>query len=212
MRSRVGNKGSDSIGIKDLVEVLKFSMGQKGNRDPIEYILAGNQMRADAEKTVQTHSAATNEYDLKKTDMEQNERLDNRKQDWEEKKWQEEQGATGKMLEQVKGILEGPIGKVIGSIGEAAKDKYLGVGKNLSTIDALCPNCQNRFKASPELDPIQCPKCGVMLQKNPPVAQKIVEETESLQNTEPTITTIPKPVKPVDESNAMDDEVKKLYE
>lgn len=176
-------KNADSLGVREVIDIFKLLGGsQKGTeKSPVDYVLAGAEMRANIEKTVQTHSAATNEYDLKKTDMEQNERLDNRKQDWEEKKWQEEQGATGKVIEQVKGILEGPIGKVIGSIGEAAKDKYLGQGSKIPTVDAQCPNCSNKFKANPELDPIQCPKCGVLLQKNPPVAQKTVEEIEPLQ-------------------------------
>ena len=199
------NKGSDSIGIKDLVEVLKFSMGQKGNRDPIDYILAGNQMRADAEKTVQTNSAATNMFDLKKEELQQTERIEVKKIDWEERKWAEEQGATGKMLEQVKGILEGPVGKVIGSIGEAAKDKYLGSGKNAtvktSTDNAKCPQCSQLFWADPAIDIIECPHCHVKLAKNPPPEQPAQQKPEIVP-----ITT--KPKKPIDESNQSDPEVK----
>jgi len=129
-------------------------------------------------------TGATNEYSLKKLEMEQNKDIEDRKQSWEEKKWTQEQEGQGKTIEQIKDVLkvvgEGPIGRVLENLGSAGADKLRGSKTRNSNVQARpqqiaqvkCPNCAGDFSANTQLSQIQCPLCGVQLQSGnqPPAA------------------------------------------
>jgi len=143
-------------------------------------------------------SATANEYTLKKLEMEQTERLEDRKIGFEEKKWQYEKENEGKTIEQVKDLVktvtEGPVGKVLESLGEAGADKIRGSGKKNSPniVQITCPNCQEKFRANDQLAKIDCPLCGAELQKAtasapqpPPAPQTSQPEPEQEQPPQP---------------------------
>ena len=128
-------------------------------------------------------SAATNEYTLKKLEMEQNKDIEDRKQNWEEKKWEKEKDKEGRTLETVKEILEGPAGEILKSLGNAGAEKIRGSKASNSNNPAQssakitqinCPNCNGAFPVNVQLPTIQCPLCGVQLQNGnqPPVTSQ----------------------------------------
>jgi len=134
-------------------------------------------------------SATTNEFTLKKAEMDQTERLETRKLDWEEKKWEKEQESQGKTLEQVKGIIqtvgEGPIGDVIKMFGQKGAEKIRGSGTPSSNAPSAqiakvkCPNCTGDFPANIQLPQIQCPLCGVLLQNGNQPAHEQAEHNQA---------------------------------
>lgn len=238
MRDRVGNRGSENLTEDKIERIVERAIQRSEKGDPVEkaletvgklysqvqssqshqetqnpYQIAQNILTLTKEQAQFAHGT-TNEFDLKNTELKSLAKLEEQKLLWEMQKYADEKQSGSETINAIKEVLAGPIGGLLGKFGEAGVDRIRGAGSKIPTVDVLCPNCAAKFKANPELDPVQCPKCGVMLQKNPPVAQKTVEETEPLQNPEPKITTIPKPAKLRDETvdEPMDNEVKKLYE
>jgi len=165
-------------------------------------------------------TGATNEYSLKKLEMEQNKDIEDRKQSWEEKKWTQEQEGQGKTIEQIKDVLkivgEGPLGKVIENLGSAGAEKIRGSKTRNSNSQAQppqiakvnCPNCAGDFQANIQLPQVQCPLCGVLLQSGNQPAHEQAEHSPSNQAQEspasntpqeqqvPTPTPDPKQVQP----------------
>ena len=158
--------------------------------DPVAYVKNIKSVAADLGFS---SSGATNEYTLKKAEMDQKERLETRKLDWEEKKWSQEQEGQGKTIEQIKDVLkvvgEGPIGRVLENLGSAGADKLRGPKTRNSNVPAQppqiakvkCPNCAGDFSANTQLSQIQCPLCGVQLQSgNQPAPQQEQQSSNSI--------------------------------
>lgn len=107
--------------------------------------------------------------------MKQSERQDDRKLNWEMEKYKMEKESTGQLIEGVKGIFQGPVGKAIEAIGGGAADRVRGGGKQQEgkqLVKAQCPSCKGIFMANPQLSQISCPQCGATLSKDPPAQQE----------------------------------------
>jgi transcriptional regulator with XRE-family HTH domain/ribosomal protein S27E len=161
------------------------SKGQGVN--PMEYVTAGINLRADVEKNVQSQFSVgvqKGEADIKIEDMRQHERIDMRRLDMAEKELDHKLASEGKTIEQVKDLVktvtEGPIGKAIENIGGATSDRIRG-GRSL--IKVQCPNCQNTFGVNPTLPVVKCVHCGAELK----AASQPQQETQP-QQTEQTET------------------------
>jgi len=190
---RIENKLDNSKQGSELLQVAKalteLARPKGEGRDPIEYVLAGNQMRSDIEKNVQGQysvGVAKSEIDLKLQEMQQSERLDFKKLDFDVMKWQQEQAKTDKYIELGKSLIEGPLGKLISGVGEGAKNRIEG-GPRVPMVDVPCPKCHNKFKANPELLTVSCPFCGSSLQKQPsqPPPTQVEQPSDEPQAQEP---------------------------
>jgi hypothetical protein len=196
---RIENKLDNSKQGSELLQVAKalteLARPKGEGRDPIAYVLAGNQMRSDIEKNVQGQysvGVAKSEIDLKLQEMQQSERLDYKKLDFDVMKWQQEQAKTDKYIELGKSLIEGPLGKLISGVGEGAKNRIEG-GPRLPMVTVPCPQCHNKFKANPELLTVSCPFCGSSLQKQPsqPPPTQVEQPSDEPQAQEPQAETVP---------------------
>lgn len=115
--------------------------------------------------------------------MKQSERQDDRKLNWEMEKYKMEKESTGQLIEGVKGIFQGPVGKAIEAIGGGAADRVRGGAKGqegAKIVKAKCPNCSSTFDVNASLDSVQCPMCGSTLSKEKPREQEpIIREVPS---------------------------------
>jgi rubrerythrin len=153
---------------------------------------------------------STNEYDLKHLEMQQLGQLENQKLAWEIEKYRDSKQSSADTINAIKDIFKevssGPIGKLISGAGEGVKNRIAG-GPRIPTTDVLCPKCQNKFRASPDLLMVTCPICGSTLQKQeqpqPQPSQPEPEATQQPSTEEPK----PEPVtreKPIDETASME--------
>jgi predicted transcriptional regulator len=149
-----------------------IELGQpKGSgRDPMEYVLAGNQLRADVEKNVQSQyqfGVQKSEIDLKLAEMGQNERLENKKIDWQIEQRKEEKQERNELIGTVKEIFQGPVGEGIKALGGGYADRLRGKPNMPQPVRVTCPNssCQKEFYADPRAEMVVCPHCGSVLQK-----------------------------------------------
>jgi len=174
--------------------------------DPVAYV---KNMKSVAADLGFTSSGATNDYTLKKAEMDQTERLETRKLDWEQRKWELDKEKEGSTLETVKEILEGPAGEILKSFGNAGAERLRG-NKASSTngqtqqpqfAKIKCPSCAGDFSANPQLVMIQCPLCGVQLQNS---NQASHEQTEHSNQPAPSAPPqeIPKDQPPSDSAQA----------
>ena len=128
--------------------------------------------------------AGKSEYDLKLADMAQTKDLETRKLDWEMRKWELQQEGDQKKYELIGKIFEGPVGKVLESVGKAGADRVRGTAKNTSqpapTTQTTCPNpqCQKTIYVDPNADQVTCPYCNKVLQKAIPATQSSQPPTE----------------------------------
>lgn len=117
----------------------------------------------------------TNELDLKLEEMRQNREVDIKRLDWEQKKYELEQENDSNKWEQITHLLEGPLGDVIKSFGNAGADRVRGSGAkaNLSKnngkmpkpVQTQCPNCSKPIFVDANADSAVCGNCGVILQR-----------------------------------------------
>ena len=161
----------------------------KSRPSGLDELLYSEEKMAKARKVFGgSDSATTNEFTLKKTEMEQTERLENKKLDWEQKKWEMDKDKEGNTLETVKAILEGPAGEILKSFGNAGADRIRGGSKapvsngqaqspQISQIK--CPNCGGLFQVNTQLPMIQCPLCGVQLQNGNQASHEQVDNASS---------------------------------
>lgn len=145
-----------------------------------------------------TDSAVTNDYSLKKLEMEQSKDIEDKKLGFEKEKWKYEKDNEGKIFEQIKDVAkivtEGPVGEVIKSLGNAGAERIRGSGNkggpknSVANIGpAQCPNCKGKFLANAMLDPIQCPLCGATLTKgNQPPQEPQSPATQTEENPQET--------------------------
>lgn len=223
-------KNTESLGLKDVVEIVKLFGSQKTNepltmRDSIELakFLGGSNVKETVQlvdyitKAREQGQAVTlNDISLKLEDMKQHGDLENRKLDFEVKKWEREEDKGDKTVELIKegikAVTSGPVGKAIENIGAGAADRLRGQGGKIPTENALCPNCGNKFKANPQLERVQCPACGVGLEHSPApqTTEQPQPQQEPAEKPEESPDVIKKPL--YDETLAMDEEVRKQYE
>jgi len=141
-------------------------------------------------------STTTNEFTLKREEMQQTERLEDKKLGFEEKKWEYEKTNEGKTIEQITGLVktvtEGPIGEAIKAIGGAQADKMRGSATKSNSarvVQVKCPSCSGVFPANEQLAAITCPLCGTGLsrgsqpapQEPQPQAAQSPEKTQESQ-------------------------------
>lgn len=127
----------------------------------------------------------TNELDLRLEEMRQNREVDIKRLDWEQKKWELEQDNDANKWEQITHLLEGPLGDVIKSFGNAGADKLRGAsklaGKMPKPIQTKCPNCDKPIFVDANADSAICGNCGAILQK-----QGAMQEPQPQAPPEPT--------------------------
>lgn len=134
-------------------------------------------------------AGATNEFTLRKNEMDQTERLETKKLDWEMKKWELEKDKEGNTLETVKEILSGPVGEIVKNFGAAGADRLRGAKTPISNgqvqssqiAQVKCPNCAGDFSANTQLSQIQCPLCGVLLQSGNQAAHEQTDHQDTIQ-------------------------------
>lgn len=132
-------------------------------------------------------SQTTNELDLKLEQMREDREVDLKRLDWEQEKWKMESEADMQKWTQIGKILEGPLGDVIKSFGNAGADRVRGnrpatpsnsTGKQIKAVQTQCPSCGEAIYVDAEADTALCGKCGAILQKQggavpaPPVPQE----------------------------------------
>ena len=157
-----------------------------------------------------TDSNVINEWALKKLDMEQNKDIADKNLTFEKEKWQYEKENEGKPLEMIKEILQGPVGEVLKSFGSAGADRIRGSkapnpnsqaqSPQIANVD--CPNCKGTFSANNQLPIIQCPLCGVQLQRGnqPAPSQDIPKDQPPSDSTQAQSSPIPAQEKPADQT------------
>jgi hypothetical protein len=136
-------------------------------------------------------SSATNEYTLKKTELEQTERLETKKLDWEMQKWEKEKDADTQKYNLVKTVLEGPVGDVLKSLGNAGASRVRGNGnasqatQTTQNPNIVCPNpkCNRPFYADPVAQQVTCPHCNAVLEKQSPQPTPSPEPQPQTQET-----------------------------
>lgn len=112
----------------------------------------------------------TNELDLRLEEMRENREVDMKRLDWEQKKWELEQENDSNKWEQITHLLEGPLGDVIKSFGNAGADRVRGAttklgGKMPKPVQTQCPNCSKPIYVDANADSAVCGNCGAILQK-----------------------------------------------
>ncbi len=174
--------------------VAGYNMAPKGSgKDPMEYLMAGNQLRESVEKNVQSqysHGVEKNQIDLKIAEMGQLERVENRKLDFEDKKW-ERQEAKGEQTvelikEGIKAVTTGPVGEVIKSLGTSAARRIEGHGQPPQLVDINCPSCGKSFPIISGSKTVVCPSCKAVLGlQQPPQPQQPPETPPNVEQQEP---------------------------
>ncbi len=197
---------------RELIE-LKLKEVENKNVDPFTVI--------KNLKTLNTElglggSNGKSEIDLRLEEMRQNKELETQKLDWEKQKYTLDKENEGNTFEQVTGLLNGPLGGIIGKLGEAGAEKLRGGSKTQNygsqaqtqqwqsqLLKVTCPNCAGDFPANPKLATVQCPLCGVQLQNNnqaspapetPRQTQQTFHEQSPLQKPETEQTQISSPI------------------
>ena len=153
-----------------------FNAAPKGSgRDPIELVMAGNQLRESVEKNVQSqysHGVEKNMIDLKLAEMAQLERVENKKIDLTEKRHDEAIEERNQIYGIAKEVIKGPVETVIRTLGGAAADKIRGHGEPPQLQDIVCPSCGKSFPIVSGSKTIVCPACrAVMGLTQPPKAE-----------------------------------------
>jgi len=166
-------------------ELMTMRMNQIENKitaqvSPQDYIKTIKQTSQELGLSSQGKS----EIDLKLEEMRETHDVQMATLGFETRKWEHQKDSEGKTIEQVKDLIktvtEGPVGKVLESLGDAGADKIRGSPKRNSSniVQIACPNCRGKFQANDQLAKINCPLCGAELQKAtapvpqpPPAAQ-----------------------------------------
>ncbi len=132
--------------------------------NPIEYI---ETVKKSAQSLGLTSGGKT-AVDIEIEKMQQVERLDNRKLDFEMKKFDKEAESGDRTIELIKGVMEGPVGKVIDYMGKAGADR-IRLGKPATGNNAVitCPNelCRKDFYGDSNAPEVVCPHCHAVLKK-----------------------------------------------
>lgn len=127
----------------------------------------------------------TNELDLRLEEMRENREVDMKRLDWEQRKWELEQENDTSKWEQITHLLEGPLGDVIKSFGNAGADRVRGApkisGRAPKPVQTQCPNCAKATFVDANSDTAVCGNCGAILAK-----QGVVEETPQPAGAQPT--------------------------
>ena len=92
------------------------------------------------------------------------------KMQMDQQRWQMQQQLELEKWKNIGKIFEGPVGKVLESLGGATADKIRGRASNSAGIQPRitqinCPKCNKPFYVDETLDRTVCPHCGVLLQK-----------------------------------------------
>lgn len=173
----------------------------KNRPSPMEELAQSVEQMQKYQKVFGGDSATANEYTLKKTELEQTERLETKKLEWEMSKWEKEKEADMAKYGIVKTVLEGPVGDVLKSLGNAGAARVRGnapAGASDQSTQANlppntnCPACNNPFYADPLKEQVTCPHCKSILQKATPEqpstrAQPSIAQPQSLVPSETTI-------------------------
>lgn len=192
---------NQTLGVKDVVELIKLFNPQKGNeqltiKDALELakFLGGSSTKETLQLVDYIQQAANkgqgvtlNDISLKLEELKETHDVEMAKLGFEEKKWEYQKSNEGKTIEQVKDLVktvtEGPAGKFLESLGSGAADRIRG-GPKVPMVDAVCPNCKNKMRVNAELSQIQCTTCGAVLRRAEPQPQQ-TEETQTQQEAKP---------------------------
>lgn len=127
----------------------------------------------------------TNELDLRLEEMRENREIDMKRLDWEKEKYLKEKDDETTRFDQITHLLEGPLGDVIKSFGNAGAERVRGAsatrltGKAPKPIQTQCPSCSKAIFVDANADSAVCGNCGVVLQKQgsvPPVQPPQTQE------------------------------------
>jgi len=193
LKATIQNQGTGKLVLESIA--TGFSMAPKSSgRDPMEYLMAGNNLRESVEKNVQSqysHGVEKSVIDLKLAEMAQLERVENKKIDLTEKRHDEAIEERNQIYGIVKEAIKGPVETLTRSLGSAAADKIRGIPKAPQIVDVTCPSCAKIFKADGNARLLICGHCGAQLQKQgsppqqpPETPQEPIPQTETPQ-TEP---------------------------
>jgi hypothetical protein len=167
LKQSIQNQGTGKLVLESIA--TGFNMAPKSSgRDPMEYLMAGNNLRESVEKNVQSqysHGVEKNMIDLKLAEMGQLERIENKKIDLTEKRHDEAIEERNQIYGIVKEAIKGPVETLTRSLGSAAADKIRGIPKPLQIVDVTCPACSRIFKADGNARVLVCGFCGAQLQK-----------------------------------------------
>jgi hypothetical protein len=191
LKQSIQNQGTGKLVLESIA--TGFNMAPKSSgRDPMEYLMAGNNLRESVEKNVQSqysHGVEKNMIDLKLAEMGQLERIENKKIDLTEKRHDEAIEERNQIYGIVKEAIKGPVETLTRSLGSAAADKIRGIPKAPQIVDVTCPACSRVFKADGDARVLICGFCGAQLQKQgsppPQQPQPIPETPQPQQPSEP---------------------------
>jgi uncharacterized Zn finger protein (UPF0148 family) len=138
-----------------------------------DYVNLTNVIRTQATKEiVATAGGNKSEVDLKLEEMRENHDIDMEKLKMEWQKYQDSKQSTQEIIGTVKDVVkvigEGPIGRAIGSMGEAKANQIMRHGQPPKVISINCPGCGKPFKVVEGSRQVVCPGCNVVLQLNQP--------------------------------------------
>jgi hypothetical protein len=180
-------QGNELLQVAKALTELSRPKGE--GRDPVEYVLAGNQMRSDIEKNVQSQYSTgvqKSRIDLELEAMQQSERLDYKKLEYDERRADKKEQADNKKWEfadkVVKFFGSEHAGAAIEAVGASMADKIRGSRVPMTTV--ICPHCTGKFRTNPELPHAMCPNCGAMLDK-PTEQQPQPQEPSQSEQHEP---------------------------
>jgi hypothetical protein len=173
-------------------DIFEKALGRGKEANPFDYYRLG---RAEQEKFAMAGSGKqTNEYDLRNTELKQLHDVEMAKLGWEKEKYVDAKESTKEIIGTVKDVVkvigEGPIGRAIGSMGEAKANQIMRHGQPPKVISINCPGCGKPFNVVEGSRQVVCPGCNVVLQLNqpsqPPPAEAPTQEalkTETPQET-----------------------------
>jgi len=168
----INNKG-EQLGIKELVELSKLFAGSsmKETIGLVDYIQHSQR---------EGQNVTLNDIALKLEEMKQNAALEDKKLNWEMAKWERQEAKGDQYVELakegIKAISSGAIGDTLKALGSAKADQIrASQGGKIPTVNILCPQCGNKFKANSSLPQVTCSICGAVLQRPEPQPQPSAE-------------------------------------
>ena len=175
-------------------DIFEKAQGRGKEANPFDYYRLG---RADSEKLAIAGSGKqTNEYDLRNTELKQTHDVEMAKLGWEKEKYIDAKESTKEIIGTVKDVVkvigEGPIGRAIGSMGEAKANQIMRHGQPPKVISINCPGCGKPFNVVEGSRQVVCPGCNVVLQLNqPPQPPPTEAPTQELPSTPSSKTEVP---------------------
>ena len=181
-------KGNEPLGLKDLVEVAKV-MGGSGTKETLQLVEYITQARNAGQ------NVTLNDISLKLEELKQLGGIADRRLDFEflqYKDHREDEQQKYHLIETGMKTFEPMIGKLVSGIGAAARQGIKdapGSPAAIQPVEIACPNpkCLKHFFADGTALTVLCPWCGVTLLHSAPSPQPPQEEepTEQELATEP---------------------------